>query len=637
MDIDKQYLMEFSLDDNGILYLYTNLVNTKASMNDMMQLPLPTNKAIQSITELNDSDLEKVTSETYILSDSKAKYILDEWNNGNVYPFIDLLNDINSKKYQYINASNDDYTNELTDLVNTHNLSRLTKKQRSEALKNRVVSRIINIMGNAKNYLNMHKPIDMDPVRESAQSVNFNHPSNESTEMNATTKFFSQVNSILGKECVGIEANANKTFNILTIFFNQKCDEKLLDIRKKQEEDPDGTHVVYEVLDYLKQISFDVPYYTTEELDSKTKKNPDGTPKKWTKFNFPAFENTKKSENVDEDHSETEENSQDKQKKYEHRIKMATILNNLNINKLINIVEEYAAQKGGNTLLEPFQLDGKKKNSVISQQTELSSLIKNFRLDVLSGKFPAQYTYNDVLIALYELRRKINKVDSVLNISALINSATDNAKELTLAKINATQDTIDIYNALIMAGIPIKETVKIMKSNIMDKLIIRSKKDMFHPESMQFNLQSMISMYRGNDTLPFINKSKFVKIIEEYVNFYDTKIRVMYDNILKEILSEQYKTLSDEAKDGIIQSWIDGIEIEYIKKADRSKDADKDDITSKFKIKDIKPSCKYLSQLKKWINKKESASAKKNKKSSDEVTYEYGNLAKLLTEYNKIV
>lgn len=104
---------------------------------------------------------------------------------------------------------------------------------------------------------------------------------------------------------------------------------------------------------------------------------------------------------------------------------MATILNNLNINKLINIVEEYVAQKGGSTLLEPFKLDDKKRNSTVSQQTALSSFIKNFRLDALSNKMPAQYTYNDVLIALYELRRKINKVDSVLNISALINSATD--------------------------------------------------------------------------------------------------------------------------------------------------------------------------------------------------------------------
>lgn len=36
--------MEYSVNDNGVVYKYTKLTNPKADINDLMLLPLPTGK-----------------------------------------------------------------------------------------------------------------------------------------------------------------------------------------------------------------------------------------------------------------------------------------------------------------------------------------------------------------------------------------------------------------------------------------------------------------------------------------------------------------------------------------------------------------------------------------------------------------
>ena len=74
MDIDKQYLMEFSLDDNGIIYTLSDLKNTRASMNDMLLLPMPSGMEINSVY---DQETMPNATDTYILFENDAKNILD--------------------------------------------------------------------------------------------------------------------------------------------------------------------------------------------------------------------------------------------------------------------------------------------------------------------------------------------------------------------------------------------------------------------------------------------------------------------------------------------------------------------------------------------------------------------------------
>lgn len=70
----------------------------------------------------------------------------------------------------------------------------------------------------------------------------------------------------------------------------------------------------------------------------------------------------------------------------------------------------------------------------------------------------------DLLRFCKYLREEVNKTDAALTDSAVISAATDNAKELILAKINATPELVDIYTYLTSIGTPFLDIAKYMTS-----------------------------------------------------------------------------------------------------------------------------------------------------------------------------
>jgi len=65
--------------------------------------------------------------------------------------------------------------------------------------------------------------------------------------------------------------------------------------------------------------------------------------------------------------------------------------------------------------------------------------------------------------------------DAAQNISQLLSAATDNAKELILAKINATSEFADIWGAMLMTGHSFKETNDVMQSPFFNYIAKMSK------------------------------------------------------------------------------------------------------------------------------------------------------------------
>lgn len=354
MDIDKQYLMEYSVNDNGVVYKYTKLTNPKADINDLMLLPLPTGKIFLTWNDYLETagDDDTKNPEVNILRVQEVQNILQAWDNGDVKPFADLLQQLKAFDGNIIAVVDDDtqiiddLTSRIAELINRHNGTKLSRKQQTEALKNRVVNRIVKIMSDPRNYINAHKPIDMSPVQDAAKAASVSQPSMFSTDMNATTKFNSQIQSILGKECVGIEANANKTFNLLTIYENQLISNFVAN---------PSNHTSENVASFIQSLLFKIPVMSqTTEVSKKGNE--------YTKFT-------------------TEET--------------ARLLNNLNLDPLIALFDTIDA-------------------NVPPRNEAFTSICLTTGIQATNMK--------EFLVKMKEL---INNEDTVLNLSALINSSTD--------------------------------------------------------------------------------------------------------------------------------------------------------------------------------------------------------------------
>ena len=108
--------------------------------------------------------------------------------------------------------------------------------------------------------------------------------------------------------------------------------------------------------------------------------------------------------------------------------------------------------------------------------------------------------------ALNDLLIRVNREDCALADSGIISAATDNAKELILAKINATPELVDIYTYLLSIGTPFKAIADIMSSRAFNAITKIGESNIFDESTHGFRVKDMIGFYTG-DNIP--NAIKF--------------------------------------------------------------------------------------------------------------------------------
>lgn len=124
----------------------------------------------------------------------------------------------------------------------------------------------------------------------------------------------------------------------------------------------------------------------------------------------------------------------------------------------------------------------------------LSEGQKNLDSYLTTGGFAIYQLAND----LQDLNEQMNSADAI---SAMISAATDNAKELVLAKINATGPLLDVWCHLLATGHTFEEIAEKMCSkttNIVSRLL---KKSIFNTQSKWFTPEKIINFLLGNDEL----------------------------------------------------------------------------------------------------------------------------------------
>jgi len=113
-----------------------------------------------------------------------------------------------------------------------------------------------------------------------------------------------------------------------------------------------------------------------------------------------------------------------------------------------------------------------------------------------------------------KLRELADVTPASLTISAILSAATDNAKELILAKINATPGLVDLYNYLTSIGYSFDKIASIMTSTLMDRIAQMSNSNIFDNSTYSFNLKNAIAFYSENEVLPMVEKHFLVKFLD---------------------------------------------------------------------------------------------------------------------------
>lgn len=121
------------------------------------------------------------------------------------------------------------------------------------------------------------------------------------------------------------------------------------------------------------------------------------------------------------------------------------------------------------------------------------TFLKNGELMSLGGNFTtiADVQMNNVQRKMFEefdSSFNIKFVDAANNLSGFLSAATDNAKELIMAKVNASTDLASMHIYLMILGLNIDQVVEIMTSDIMEDIINKMDHNVFSMKSkLSFN------------------------------------------------------------------------------------------------------------------------------------------------------
>ena len=108
---------------------------------------------------------------------------------------------------------------------------------------------------------------------------------------------------------------------------------------------------------------------------------------------------------------------------------------------------------------------------------------------------------------LTELDKRVNRIDAALTLSGIISAATDNAKELILAKINATPELVDIYTYLTAIGTPFQAIANFMTSKEIQFVNSIGQSNIFESATTSYNVKDAIKFVAGEALLKGIPRN----------------------------------------------------------------------------------------------------------------------------------
>lgn len=122
----------------------------------------------------------------------------------------------------------------------------------------------------------------------------------------------------------------------------------------------------------------------------------------------------------------------------------------------------------------------------------------------------------DIEGLLMDLSDQNNNEDALMALSALLSAATDNAKELILPKINASQVTIDLFCSMLGSGYSMQEILQIFSSPWFTLISTLVKKNLYSQSNNQKTLDSVINFVMGDSKQTLLTpnyKQRFIELL----------------------------------------------------------------------------------------------------------------------------
>lgn len=383
--------------------------------------------------------------------------------------------------------------NQLINDINIHESTQLSGDNKILAFQNAVSWTTQAIVNDERNLLDSYSPTNVEGMKQVVKDKQLASDSGTYTQWNPATKWVLQEENLIGKNVISVAANAEKVYFSLLHYYN-------------------------EIVRHPEKYSKDL--YTFAKSFEGVFMNADGTP---------VIKETIGGINFNND----------------NRLNKLSILLLSSNQELTNIKDTLIQEiyQGNTSEYEQDFINAYKNN-------EYSD-----RLQVLLNSIDATLSENDAKYMPLMQSLINNATDPSDLISQLLNSATDNAKELILNKINAGMNLAGVHGYLMIMGFSLDQIVDLMTSPVVRLVDRLSKSDMFSDIGIKSNsVQKVLDQLISSN--PDKQKDWFQYVLDPTtINKYDPG----RDTIVGQTLVELLNDTSITADNGITLSFINGI------------------------------------------------------------------------------
>ena len=382
---------------------------------------------------------------------------------------------------------------QLINDINVHESTQLSGDNKILAFQNAVSWTTQAIVNDERNLLDSYSPTNVEGMKQVVKDKQLASDSGTYTQWNPATKWVLQEENLIGKNVISVAANAEKVYFSLLHYYNE---------------------IVRHPEKYNKDL------YTFAKSFEGVFMNADGTP---------VIKETIGGINFNND----------------NRLNKLSILLLSSNQELTNIKDTLIQEiyQGNTSEYEQDFINAYKNN-------EYSD-----RLQVLLNSIDTTLSENDAKYMPLMQSLINNATDPSDLISQLLNSATDNAKELILNKINAGMNLAGVHGYLMIMGFSLDQIVDLMTSPVVRLVDRLSKSDMFSDIGIKSNsVQKVLDQLISSN--PDKQKDWFQYVLDPTtINKYDPG----RDTIVGQTLVELLNDTSITADNGITLSFINGI------------------------------------------------------------------------------
>lgn len=382
---------------------------------------------------------------------------------------------------------------QLINDINIHESTQLSGDNKILAFQNAVSWTTQAIVNDERNLLDSYSPTNVEGMKQVVKDKQLASDSGTYTQWNPATKWVLQEENLIGKNVISVAANAEKVYFSLLHYYN-------------------------EIVRHPEKYSKDL--YTFAKSFEGVFMNADGTP---------VIKETIGGINFNND----------------NRLNKLSILLLSSNQELTNIKDTLIQEiyQGNTSEYEQDFINAYKNN-------EYSD-----RLQVLLNSIDATLSEDEAKYMPLMQSLINNATDPSDLISQLLNSATDNAKELILNKINAGMNLAGVHGYLMIMGFSLDQIVDLMTSPVVRLVDRLSKSDMFSDIGIKGNsVQKVLDQLISSN--PDKQKDWFQYVLDPTtINKYDPG----RDTIVGQTLVELLNDTSITADNGITLSFINGI------------------------------------------------------------------------------